>query len=82
MENLLMFHNIKIITKGYVFSLLTMPFRTGQFHRKFVYWLKTFSVESLNFFVQLHVSLSYIYLKYLVSGYLKDLSYSNAEYED
>ena len=62
---------------------LAMPFRTGQFHRKFCdlsyLLLKTFSVESFNFLFNACLFVSYVYLKYLVSGGLKDFAYENSQ---
>ena len=62
-----------------------MPFRLGKFRKKFYdlsFSLKPFSVERFDFLTVACLFVYYVYLKYLVYGYLNDFPYENSEHED
>ena len=80
-EHLLMFHNIKIITKSDVISQLChleLDSFTENSVICHIYYQKD-SRQKASIFCKIHVSL---YLKYLVSSCLKDFAYENYQYED
>ena len=76
MEQLL-FDNTKIVTKSDVFSELLL-LELGNFAEISVILLKKILVESLIFCTVACLFVSYMYIKYLISGFLKDFPCENS----